>query len=158
MSFNYGLERKKFDAEWDRLRKEYAEAGMSKAAIEEMYQFDLAAFNRKRSDANHEQPLDGMQVNTEEVPEDRSPLLMRFSDKLSVTDVYAFSGRYSWIESINNEELYIRLLALSDDDKELLTLFAMEGFTKREIATIRGVSEQAVGQKISRLKFSLFGV
>ena len=78
MSFNYGLERKKFDAEWVRLRKEYAEAGMSKAAIEEMYQFDLAAFNRKRADANHEQPLDGMQVDTEEVLEDRSPLLMRF--------------------------------------------------------------------------------
>ena len=158
MSFNYGVERKKFDAEWVRLRKEYAEAGMSKAAIEEMYQFDLAAFNRKRADANHEQPLDGMQVDTEEVLEDRSPLLMRFSDKLSTSDEYAFNGRFSWIESINNEDLYIRLLALSDDDKELLTLFAMEGFTKREIAAIRGVSEQAVGQKISRLKFCLFGV
>lgn len=36
MGFNYGLEKKRFEAEWTRLRKEYAEAGMEAWAIEEM--------------------------------------------------------------------------------------------------------------------------
>ena len=41
MSFNNGLERKKFENTWKKLRMEYAAAGMSKADIEEMYQFVL---------------------------------------------------------------------------------------------------------------------
>ena len=33
MEFNYGLERKRFDGEWERLRKSYHEAGMSDEVI-----------------------------------------------------------------------------------------------------------------------------
>lgn len=51
MEFNYGLERKRFDGEWERLRKSYHEAGMSEEAIEKMYKFDLKVFNRRRTAA-----------------------------------------------------------------------------------------------------------
>ena len=34
MGFNYGLEKKRFDKEWEKLRKEYRAAGMDEAAIE----------------------------------------------------------------------------------------------------------------------------
>lgn len=40
MGFNYGLEKKKFDQEWKKLRREYRAAGMDEAAIEAMYAFD----------------------------------------------------------------------------------------------------------------------
>mgnify|MGYP002510830349 CR=1 FL=1 len=159
MKFNYGLEKKRFDAEWERLRREYLEAGMSEIAIKEMYEYDLKAFNRRRAVANHEQSLEGMRdSNLDEVSEDRNPLLIKFTAELSTSDTYFFEGRYAWIETICNEELYIRISALSNDDKELLTLYVMDGLTKRDIAKSRGVTEQAVGQKIKRLRNILFGV
>ena len=107
----------------------------------------------------HEQSLDGMRdCHFEDVSDDRSPLLMKFESVLATKDDYFATGRFAWIEAINNEELYARLSSLTDDDKELLTLFAMEGLSKREIAQRRNISEQAVGQKMKRLRKFLFGV
>ena len=42
MSFNNGNERRKLNAKWEHLRVQYREAGMSKEAIQAMYEFDLA--------------------------------------------------------------------------------------------------------------------
>ncbi len=71
----------------------------------------------------------------------------------SIMDDYSRQGdRFSWIEQISDMALYKRLSLLSDEDKELLTLFTQDGLNKREIAKIRNVTEQAVGQKIKRLK------
>ena len=56
--FNYGLEKKKFDSEWLRLKREYEAAGMEESAIQEMYEFDLKSFRRRRVDAVHEQSYD----------------------------------------------------------------------------------------------------
>jgi hypothetical protein len=44
MGFNYGLEKKKFDSEWLRLRIAYEVAGMEESAIQDMYEFDLKSF------------------------------------------------------------------------------------------------------------------
>ena len=160
MGFNYGLERKKFEKEWAKFRKEYAEAGMSEEAIQQMYEYDLSVFNRKRADANHEQPFVGkMCSDSEEDDESKSALFEKFIGELSYEDTYSFNnGRFAWIESITNELLYKKVSDLSTSDKELLTLLVEDGLTKREIAKIRGITEQAVGQKIKRLKILLSNV
>ena len=36
MEFNYGLERKRFEASWKRLREQYRRAGMDDYAIDQM--------------------------------------------------------------------------------------------------------------------------
>ena len=41
MSFNNGNERRKLNANWEHLRVQYREAGMSEDAIQAMYEFDL---------------------------------------------------------------------------------------------------------------------
>ena len=43
MGFNYGLEKKKFDEEWEKLRKEYEAAGMTAESIKEIYEYDSFA-------------------------------------------------------------------------------------------------------------------
>lgn len=48
MGFNYGLERRRFEARWSRLRVEYAANGMEESRITEMYKFDLREFNSNR--------------------------------------------------------------------------------------------------------------
>ena len=45
MEFNYGLERKRFEREWNKLRQQYRKAVMDENAINEMYAFDLEIFN-----------------------------------------------------------------------------------------------------------------
>ena len=45
MGFNNGLERKKFEARWSRLRVEYAASGMDENMITAMYEFDRQTFN-----------------------------------------------------------------------------------------------------------------
>ena len=120
-----------------------------------MYQFDLRAFRRRRLESLHEQDLTGFRdANEEAVAEDRSPLIVNFSEEVTVTDTYSFCGkRFAWIETVSDENLYNKLLLLPEEDKELLTLLVEDDLSKREIATIRGVTEQAVGQKLKRLKY-----
>ena len=49
MSFNNGNERRKLNAKWEHLRVQYREAGMSKEAIQAMYEFDLDVLNSERA-------------------------------------------------------------------------------------------------------------
>jgi DNA-directed RNA polymerase specialized sigma24 family protein len=154
MGFNYGLERKKFEREWTKLRKEYAEAGMSDEAIQQMYEYDLSVFNRKRADAKHEQPFVGkMCEDIEENDQSKSALYEKFADELSYEDTYSFAeGRFSWIETIENEELYQKVSSLSNNDKEILTLLAIDEFSVTEIARIQNKAISTIWEKIARIK------
>ena len=49
MSFNKGYELKKFEAHWEKLRIEYAVAGMTEEAIQKMYDYDRQQFNSERT-------------------------------------------------------------------------------------------------------------
>ena len=42
MGFNYGFEKRKFDRVWEKLHREYIEAGMDETAILSMYEFDCS--------------------------------------------------------------------------------------------------------------------
>ena len=44
MGFNYAKERRKFEAEWRKLRREYGQAGMAPDAIDALYDFDFDGF------------------------------------------------------------------------------------------------------------------
>ena len=103
MKFNYGLERKRFEREWNKLRQQYLKAGMDEYAVEEMYAFDLAVFNDTRVIAKWEQPFIG---DTDTGDEDESPLLLKFSEQLSKNDDYfSEASRFSWMEQISDEAL-----------------------------------------------------
>ena len=49
MSFNNGNERRKLNAEWEHLRVQYREAGMSEDAIQAMHEFDPNVLNSERA-------------------------------------------------------------------------------------------------------------
>ena len=57
MSFNKGYELKKFEAHWEKLRIEYAAAGMTKEAIQKMYDYDRQQFNSERTFIERNSPL-----------------------------------------------------------------------------------------------------
>ena len=119
MAFNYAYEKKKFEKEWKRLRSEYTAAGMSLEDIEAMRQFDLKVFNSDRRYFSHTQPLLSSDCGEDDSgQEDKSVLLERFSETMSVTDDGSSDySRYWWIEELNAPELVQAIKMLSDNDK-----------------------------------------
>ncbi|MBE6984558.1 MAG: sigma-70 family RNA polymerase sigma factor [Ruminococcaceae bacterium] len=154
MGFNYGLEKKRFEAEWARLRKEYVEAGMSEEAVQDMYEYDMNEFRRKRIIAIHEQAFVGKYCDdAEEDDSSKSALYGKFLTELSCMDSYSLAcGRFAWIETIESEALYAKLMALSDKDKELLTMIVIDELNISEIAAIQRKGISTVWEKIKRIK------
>lgn len=154
MEFNNRRERKRFETEWAKLRQKYRSAGMSEEAIHDLYLFDFSVFKRSRSIAAWEKPFEDASESDES---GEYALLHKYTSLLSKNDTYfTDSDRFSWIERISDEALYAKLQALSDQDKELLTLLAFDGYSKTEIGKMRGRSPSAVCQKIDRLGKYLF--
>lgn len=155
MGFNYGLEKKKFDQEWKKLRREYRAAGMDEAAIEAMYAFDWMGFNAERAYQNHTQrmPFQQFDDDGDTAGEDASALLVKFLDAFAVMPQETDErNRYGWLDEVESEALYARLQKLSDDDIDLLTLYVFEGFSVVEIAAMKGIAHQNVSKKIRRIK------
>lgn len=155
MGFNYGLEKKKFDQEWKKLRREYRAAGMDEAAIKAMYAFDWKGFNAERAYQNHTQrmPFQQFDDDGDTAGEDASALLVKFLDAFAVMPQETDErNRYGWLDEVESEALYARLQKLSDDDIDLLTLYVFEGFSVVEIAAMKGIAHQNVSKKIRRIK------
>lgn len=155
MAFNNGLERRKFEEEWKKLRMEYAAAGMDEAAIEEMYRFDLGVFNSDRRYGEHRQDTALQQFSDDGdfADESNSALLGKFMDSLAVMPQEVDdSRRYGWLDEIDSPELYAALCKLSSEDIELLTLYAFDGYGVTEIAVMQGVAQPTISKKLIRIK------
>ncbi len=150
MSFNKGYELKKFEAHWEKLRIEYAAAGMTEEAIQKMYDYDRQQFNSERTFIERTQEFTAPAYESSE--EEASPLMLRYQDAITVTDTYhETKSRFAWIGEIENERLLSALENLSEDDLKLLTFYAYEGYTVTEISKVLGVSQPTISIKIKRI-------
>lgn len=155
MGFNNGLERKKFEAMWKKLRAEYAAAGMDETAIEEMYQFDLDAFRSDRRYGEHTQTMPSQQFEDDGDPADESnsALLVKFFDSFAVMPQDTDEGnRYGWLDEVESEEVSRALRSLSPQQVEILTLVAFEGYSATEAGRLLGMTQQGVSWHISKMK------
>lgn len=154
MAFNYAKEKREFDSEWEKLRSEYETAGMSPGEIEALHRFDWDWFCSRRRFINHTQNLPKERPSGEDSREN-SRLIRKFT-ALSVNPEQTLCGsRYSWVEEIEDAVLWSKIRRLSQEDLELLTLLAMEGYTQTEVAQMRGCSQNAVSKKYIRIKKNL---
>lgn len=154
MGFNYGKEKSIFDREWEKLREQYKKAGMSKEAIQELHDFDWSWFRMRRNYENHVQALPEDEIN-EQHAETRSNLFQKFTSLSTSFNEMEFSGRFAWIDSISDVELLKNLKKLSDYELELLTLFAIDGYTQREIAIKMHCSQNAISKRVIKIKRTL---
>lgn len=154
MGFNYGREKLIFDKEWKKLREQYKKAGMSEEAIQEIYDFDWCWFRIRRNYENRVQAMPEEKIDEKNI-ETRSNLFQRFTSLSTNLDEGDFSGRYAWIDTISDNALSKRLRDLSDDELELLTLIAIEGYTQREIARKMHCSQNAISKRLIRIKRKL---
>lgn len=154
VGFNYSREKIIFDREWERFRKQYKKAGMSEEAIREIYDFDWSWFRMRRKYENRVQALPE-DVIDEQKAETRSNLFQKFTSLSTSFDEMELSGRYAWIDTISDEALSKKLKNLSEDELELLTLSAIEGFTQCEIARKMHCSQKAISKRLFKIKKNL---
>ena len=150
MSFNKGYELKKFEAHWEKLRIEYAAAGMTEDTIQKMYDYDRQQFNSERTFVERTQEFTAPAYESSE--EEASPLMLRYQEAITTTDTYhETKSKFAWIGEIENERLLSALENLSEDDLKLLTFYAYEGYTVTEISKVLGVSQSTISIKIKRI-------
>ena len=150
MSFNKGYALKKFEAHWEKLRIEYATAGMTEDAIQKMYDYDRQQFNSERTFIERTQEFTAPAYESSE--EEASPLMLRYQEAITTTDTYhETKSKFAWIGEIENERLLSDLENLSEDDLKLLTLYAYKGYTVTEISKVLGVSQPTISIKIKRI-------
>ena len=150
MSFNKGYELKKFEAHWEKLRIEYAAAGMTEEVIQKMYDYDRQQFNSERTFVERTQEFTAPAYEGSE--EEASPLMLRYQEVTTTTDTYhETKSKFAWIGEIENERLLSALENLSDSDLELITLYAYEGYDTVEISKAFGTTKQNISKKINRI-------
>ena len=152
MAWNNGLERKKFDEEQKRLAAEYRAAGMTEEQIEQMYQFDLEAFNSRRRFYEHNQQFPELPNDIDE-EDGFSPIFAKFTEGLSEDmNTSDSKDRYWWIEEIDDPLIVHKLRALSKKDIELITLISFENYTHNEVAIHFGVTRSGVTKRVKQLR------
>ena len=154
MSFNKGYELKKFEAHWEKLRIEYAAAGMTKEAIQKMYDYDRQQFNSERTFIERTQEFTAPAYESSE--EEASPLMLRYQEAITTTDTYhETKSKFAWIGEIENERLLSALENLSEDDLKLLTLYVYAGYTESEIAMALESKRITIHKRIERMTMFL---
>ena len=102
MAFNKGYELKKFEAHWEKLRIEYAAAGMAGDAIQKMYDYDRQQFNSERTCIERTQEFTAPAYESSE--EEASPLMLRYQEAITTTDTYHETKRsFAWIYRVGRD-------------------------------------------------------
>lgn len=153
MSFCYAKEKRKFDAEWQRLEAAYRAAGMSEQSIRQMYQFDLSDFNsRRRYESKAVYIVGEMTVIADGKP--RTLALHRFPQMVSTFDEDSLQGRYAWVDAIDGELADV-IKQLLPNDLELITCKAFDGYTQAELAVKFNTSQAGICRKLKKIKKKL---
>ena len=119
MSYNHGLEEKKFKEQWQKTAEENRKAGMTEKQIAEIYEFDREVFNSDRR--YRERTVDLFD----------NPNIK----KLKVYDNYSANNRYGWIDKIVDSEKYEKVMVLPKIWREAFTMYIYDGYTQKEISS-----------------------
>ena len=119
MSYNHGLEEKKFKEQWQKTAEEYRKAGMTEKQIAEIYEFDREVFN---SNQRYSEKTVGLFDNSG-------------SRTLTIYDDYSANNRYGWIDEIEDMEVYSQIMSLPEIWREAFTMYIFDGYTQKDISS-----------------------
>lgn len=153
MKFNYGREKRKFEAMWEKLRLEYKKAGMQEADIQKMYEYDWEMFKKERVFCMHNQFMpDGVFDDDTYKDEGQNPLFGKFMERLSVCDKYFSEELMEWTEQFENEKLRKCLRRLSKEQLDLLLEYYVLEKSVSQIAEEMELSYTAVANRLDRVR------
>ena len=135
MSYNHGLEEKKFKERWQKTAEEYREAGMTEEQIAAIYEFDREVFN---SDRRYKE-------KTVELFDNEN------SRTLTVYDDYSADNRYGWIDEIEDMEVYSQIMSLPEIWREAFTMYIFDGYNQQQISSILLRNQSNVSRAIDKI-------
>ncbi len=166
MGYNYAKEQAKMEYAYQKFEREYTEAYETECregkihktdlgkALSEIYDFENECLNSERRYRIHTLSYHEIGFNDNDASsEEHSPLikdnLEYFSNKEH--EIWEW-GRYSWINDIDDPELYSIIKSLSQQNIEMLTLKIIDGKTQTEISKIFGVSSAAISKRMKGIR------
>ena len=134
MSFNYGREEKKWRLWKEAEEKELRGLGVDEDTIEKLHTYDWAVFN---SDRRYYRRLKEVGTYLEEFAEDvAQPEVGTVED---------------FLDSIENQQLYQVLIKVDRLTLQIIVM-KMQGYSTHDIASLLGMTEQAIYKRVNRLK------
>lgn len=153
MSWNNAYERKKFEAKQKKQAEEYRALGMTEEQIQTMYEFDLEQFKSNRRYYSHTQSFIPDDFDESEDDDEKLSIFEKFKDVLTTTiENSSDKSRYWWIEEIDDPNLVRKIKSLPQDDIELITLLAFDGYSKTEIAKMLGCKPYHITRRLARIE------
>lgn len=153
MSWNDGYERRKFEARQKKQAEEYRALGMTEEQIQAMYEFDLEKYKSDRRYYSHTQSFIPDNFDEGEDDDEKLSIFDKFKDVLTTSiEDSGNKSRYWWIEEIDNPNLVKKIKALPQDDIELITLLAFDGYSKTEIAKMLGCQPYHITRRLARIE------
>lgn len=109
MAFNFSTAYKKYEQQEAQRRAYYAKLGMSQSDIEAICAFDKKQF---LSDCRYQRRMQSL-TTEDEFGDERSPLLVRFADVLTVYQTPSMTERFWWVDEIESPELIQKIKKLT---------------------------------------------
>ena len=134
MSFNYGREEKKWRLWKEAEEKQLRSLGVSEDAIEQLHTHDWAVFN---SDRRYYRRL-----------QDVGTYLEEFAEETAQPEVKSVED---FLDNIENQQLY-QILIMVDRLTLQIIVMKMQGYSTHDIASLLGMTEQAIYKRVNRLK------
>lgn len=135
MSYNHGMEEKKFNEYWNEISEEYRKAGMTKEQIISMLEFEREIFNSDRR----------YRENTVELFDSDT------NQNLQIYDDYSTTKRYGWIDEIDDMETYEKIMALPEIWVEAFTMYIFDGYSQRQISSILLRNQSNISRAIDKI-------
>ena len=135
MSYNHGLEEKKFNEYWNEISEEYRKAGMTEDQIMSMLEFEREVFNSDRR----------YRENTVELFDNET------NQNLQIYDNYSTTKRYGWIDAIDNMEAYEKIMALPTIWVEAFTMYIIDGYSQQQISSKLLKPQQTISRWIVKI-------
>lgn len=135
MSYNHGLEEKKFNEYWNEISEEYRNVGMTEEQIMSMLEFEREVFNSDRR----------YRENTVELFDSDT------NQNLQIYDDYSTTKRYGWIDVIDNMEAYEKIMALPEIWVKAFTMYIFDGYSQQQISSILLRNQSNISRAIDKI-------
>ena len=135
MSYNHGLEEKKFNEYWNEISEEYRKAGMTEEQIMSMLEFEREVFNSDRR----------YRENTVELFDNET------NKNLQIYDNYSTTKRYGWIDEIDDMETYEKIMSLPEIWVEAFTMYIIDGYSQQQISSKLLKPKQTISRWIVKI-------
>lgn len=137
---------KDFNEEQRRIAREYREDGVSEETIHEILELNKRDFLNEIKYRTHNQSFD--YTNDDFDVETQNPLIQKYFENFVV---YQEEMNMPFPDTFDSEDFREFVLGLSKSDSNILELY-LEGLKFTDIGKTMGMSPQAVGQRVKKMK------